>query len=172
MILRSQKNNTMLKQKVWIRQAQSRDAKQLQEINKVCLPECYSTDFWRKTLGQKHSFVAEVGKRPIGYLLADKNLIVSFAVMPLYRSQGIGKLLMKQYLSFYQNQLGAETVILHVEDTNRKAQLFYLSQGFRPKETWFNYYTKRNSNAVVMTHDLKSVIPSPPSKIHIRIKKG
>src|SRR5436305_11778882 len=87
--------------KVLIRPACMKDIKIMSEINEISLPETYSTSLWETTLEKnkgQFSYVAEMSKLVIGYILANDSCVVSFAIHPKYRGRGLGKILMAHYL--------------------------------------------------------------------------
>jgi len=86
---------------------------------------------------QKIFFVAEENKKIVGYAIGDKerHLIVSIAVHPDYRRQGIGKKLMESVL---KNMHGY--AILQVRKSNKGAIKFYKKLGFIEGDVIKSYY--------------------------------
>lgn len=152
--------------KVIIRPAKIKDAKILSEINRECLPENYDLQYWEEHLAKKCSHVAEVGKLPIGYILATDEWVVSFAVCAKYRQKGIGQLLMNHYL-YDMQQKQSPKVSLHVDCKNQTAMKLYEGMGFKRQEHVINYYTDRGADAFVMVNPLTEPILKPLKKIKI-----
>jgi len=152
--------------KVWIRSANSRDVTNLESFSKRLLPETYTKSFWEVTLAEnknKFSYVAEISKVLVGYIFANNSYVISFAVEPKYRNQGIGKLLLLHFLK----DVSTETN-LHVEVENKNAQKLYQSVGFQIKELKKNYYQRRKKDAYWMIRPYSRMDCVLPCKIKIK----
>lgn len=98
------------------------------------------------TIGSDRAFaiVAVDGDKLLGLLIAHKknapyleNPIIcnigTLGVIQKYRKQGIGKMLMNEFLIFCQEN-GIQEVKLGVFNDNKVAQQFYEDYGFKPQE--------------------------------------
>ena len=98
------------------------------------------------TLGSDKSFaiVAMHGEKLVGLLIADKKCapylekpsvchIGTLGVTKDYRQQGIGRMMMKEFLEFCKQQKIQE-VSLGVFNDNKSAYKFYEDYGFKPQE--------------------------------------
>lgn len=98
------------------------------------------------TLGSEKSFavVALHGDKLVGLLIADKKCapylekpnvchIGTLGITKEYRKQGIGKMLMKEFLAFCKQQ-NIQEVTLGVFNDNKNAYKFYEDYGFKPQE--------------------------------------
>lgn len=98
------------------------------------------------TIGSDNSFaiVAVDGDKVIGLLIANKksapyleNPIIcnigTLGVIHTYRKQGIGKMLMNEFLTFCKKN-GIQEVKLGVFNDNKVAYKFYEDYGFKPQE--------------------------------------
>lgn len=152
--------------KVLIRPARIKDAQTMSDINVQCLPENYSLSFWIDTLTenkQKFSYVAEMSKLVIGYILGNEKCVISFAILPKYRNRGLGLILLSHYL--YDNK--DKNVYLHVEIDNLAAQSLYEKIGFHVKTILPNYYSTRKKDALLMLHSKNQTMIKPECKIKI-----
>lgn len=164
--------------KVFIRPARPRDAVSLSEINKKCLAENYSISFWTDILAQskgKYSYVAEQAKLPIGYILCDGELIISFAVDSKFRGKGVGKLLM-QHCLMDVDQVG-QSVSLHVDVNNHLAKRLYESMNFSVQERIPDYYSERSTDGFLMVRKKSEKSPKgisirPVCKLKVVVPKG
>jgi len=111
------------------------------EINRVCLPENYSPYFFMEVYKScpEAFIVAEVNRQVVGYIMCRlefgfsdvrrfrmvrKGHIVSVAVMPEYRRQGIGRELVVTSLKALELH-GAEECFLEVRTANEEAVALY-----------------------------------------------
>jgi len=97
--------------------------------------------------------VAKCGDRIIGYggfwLVVDEAHLVTIAVHPDFRRQGIGRQIM-QYLLHLAKQLGAKRATLEVRESNVVAQEFYSKFGFISVAFRKKYYPDTKEDAVIM----------------------
>jgi len=77
------------------------------------------------------------------------------AVSPLHRQTGIGRRLMR-WLERSADFAGICAIHVEVRASNRSAQSFYRSLGYRPVGLWPGYYCGREA-AVRMSHTLRSM---------------
>ncbi len=138
-------------------------------INRVCLPENYAAYFFIDTFNTLPDtfIVAESEGRVVGYIMcrlehgfsdlkklrfAKKGHIISVAVMPDYRSLGIGSSLVQQVMSALST-LQADECYLEVRIPNVPAINLYKKLGFQITRTIPRYYFDA-SDAYVMTKPL------------------
>jgi ribosomal-protein-alanine N-acetyltransferase len=132
------------------------DLEQVVNINRKCLPENYSSPFFMDLLKQfpKTSLVAEENGEVVGYAICrietetsnfrlsgnkKKGHIISIAILPDHRRQGIGYALVREIMramKFYK----AETCFLEVRKSNTPAINLYKKMGFKIVNTIRNYY--------------------------------
>jgi ribosomal-protein-alanine N-acetyltransferase len=158
--------------KVLFRAAKVKDSKAMSDLNIANLPEHYSLSFWEDTLGQadgRYSYVAEIGKQIVAYILGDPSYVLSFAVDPKFRTQGIGQNLLCLYLhDACSGKKKALHVSLHVDVENFSAQKLYEKLGFTKTELVKNYYESRQRDGFLMTRDTNLVVPRGFKKLRIR----
>lgn len=96
-----------------------------------------SEDEWRARLARRAQFLASVRGLPGGTaagILAETRAsveLVSMWVDPVWRGQGIGRLLVRTVLDWAVRE-GAGEVLLWVTEGNLAAERLYLSLGFEP----------------------------------------
>jgi len=138
-----------------IRQPYLSDINDIMHINRLCLPENYSYDFFYHVISEfgYACAVAEIDEKVIGYVLsriersltsfiglqAVKGHIISIAVLPPYRRQGIGLKMMK-YAMYKLIEKKVETVYLEVRVSNVPAIELYKKLGFTIKREIKGYY--------------------------------
>lgn len=135
-------------------------------INRVCLPENYAPYFFIDTFNTlpETFIVAEAQGVVVGYIMcrmehgfsdlrrlrfSKKGHIISVAVMPDYRNQGIGYSLVEKALTALMG-LQADECYLEVRLNNDPAINLYRKMGFEITRTVPRYYYD-SSDAYVMT---------------------
>ncbi len=138
-----------------IRQAELGDINDIIRINRLCLPENYSFDFFYRIISE-NSFgcvVAEIDEKIQGYVLSRterplssfigiqsiKGHIISIAVLPQYRRNRLGTKMMK-YIMNKQIEHKIETVYLEVRVSNIAAIEMYKNLGYSIKKELRDYY--------------------------------
>ncbi|MHA1740702.1 MAG: ribosomal protein S18-alanine N-acetyltransferase [Candidatus Thorarchaeota archaeon] len=138
-----------------IRLFEREDLKSVMSINQQCLPENYPNSFF---LGLFHHaprafLVAEASSSIVGYIMCriergissfgrlpvKKGHIVSIAVLPQHRRQGIGTALIERGIAGMK-EYGVAEVFLEVRKTNEPAIAVYESLGFEIKRVLKGYY--------------------------------
>ncbi len=126
------------------------------EINRVCLPENYSPYFFMEVYKScpEAFIVAEIGREVVGYIMCRlefgfsdvrrfrmvrKGHVVSVAVMPAYRKQGIGRELVVISLKALELH-GAEECFLEVRVANEEAVNLYRQMNFDTIRVVSHYY--------------------------------
>jgi ribosomal-protein-alanine N-acetyltransferase len=149
-----------------LRQFTPADLEAVMATNRVCLPENYAPYFFMDTFTTlpETFIVAESQGRVSGYIMcriehgfsdlkklrfAKKGHIISVAVMPDYRKQGIAYSLVEQALSAL-TALHADECYLEVRASNDPAIKLYNKMGFDTTRTIPRYYFD-GSDAFVMT---------------------
>ena len=159
----------MLIQNWALRQFTPEDLDSVMAINRMCLPENYAPYFFLDTFNTlpETFIVAESQGLVVGYIMcriehgfsdlrrlkfAKKGHIISVAVMPEYRNQGIGHLLVERALSAL-SVLQTDECYLEVRVNNDPAINLYRKMGFEITRTAPRYYYD-GSDAYVMTKPL------------------
>ncbi|QQZ07573.1 ribosomal protein S18-alanine N-acetyltransferase [Heyndrickxia oleronia] len=98
-------------------------------------------------------FVLEDKERIIGYcgvwLVVDEAHITNIAVLPEYRGQKLGELLLRSMMEF-ASESGAKSMTLEVRVSNTIAQSLYKKLGFFEGGIRKNYYSDNQEDALVM----------------------
>ncbi|MEA2090193.1 MAG: ribosomal protein S18-alanine N-acetyltransferase [Thermoproteota archaeon] len=146
------------------------DLRKVMEINRLCLPENYSSFFFLDLYKRFPTtfVVAEENGEVVGYIMcriekswggfsflgSKKGHVVSVAVLPEHRRKGVGCALMREAM---RNMLeyGVEECYLEVRVSNVPAVRFYEKLGFKIDRTVRGYYADREG-AYVMTRELPS----------------
>ncbi|MGE6260595.1 ribosomal protein S18-alanine N-acetyltransferase [Heyndrickxia sporothermodurans] len=98
-------------------------------------------------------FVIEDRNKIIGYcgvwLVVDEAHITNIAILPEYRGQKLGELLLRSMMEF-SIESGAKSMTLEVRVSNLIAQSLYKKLGFFEGGIRKNYYTDNQEDALVM----------------------
>ena len=98
-------------------------------------------------------FVAVDNDKAIGYAgmwhIVNEGHITNVAVLPEYRRQGVGDMLMEA-VDKKADELEIEGVTLEVRISNYGAQKLYTKHGYKPEGFRKKYYTDTNEDAVIM----------------------
>lgn len=132
--------------KILIRNTKFSDINQIDNLNRKCLPENYTKDFWIQKFNESkpHSFVAIFSGQIVGYIFTDNNFIISLAVDEKFRSKGIAKELTKHCLNTLKS------IKLQVRISNASAINLYNFFGFTIKKTIKSYYISPDEDGYVM----------------------
>lgn len=132
-----------------IRQMKLSDINSVMELNIKFLPENYYKEFWLECFdkGKNNSFVASVSGVIVGYVLSNKETIVSFAVDDRYRNNGIGINLLYHCLNSLK--IG-EKIILYCRSNNKNALSLYKKIGFNIYEIISDYYINPVDDGLLM----------------------
>ncbi len=163
-----------------LRQFNTKDLESVTEINRTCLPENYASFFFLDTYQNcPNAFrVAEVGGRIVGYIMCRiehgfsdikrlkftrKGHIISVAVLPEFRRDGIASELVKRALDALR-EMKADECYLEVRATNDTAIKLYEKLGFSLTRKVPHYYAD-GAEALVMVIPLEgSDTPSQSSQ--------
>jgi ribosomal-protein-alanine N-acetyltransferase len=118
-----------------IRPMEAGDVERVYLINRAS----FTTDAWSREafhrefkLPYSHKYVAEVEGKVVGYIIywiiREEATVMSFAVDPSFREEGIGKTLLGKSLRLIGKK--AESVVLDVRKSNVRAIRLYKSFGF------------------------------------------
>ena len=135
-----------------IRECKMDDLNKIIDIEETCFDNPYPDDVFFDYMDSELFLVAE--KRDIvGYIIADergdKALIISIAVLPEYRREGIGSKLIEKVLEKIKNDF----VILTLRINNEEAYKFYQSLGFTYSGIIEDYY-ENSEDGVLMKKTL------------------
>ncbi|RWX72983.1 MAG: ribosomal protein S18-alanine N-acetyltransferase [Candidatus Methanosuratincola verstraetei] len=156
-------------EKFTVREFRPEDLESVITINKVCLPENYSPDFFMEHHWEnpKIFLVAQVGDKVVGYNMcriefgisnikrdfAKKGHVISIAVLEDYRGMGIGQRLMEEGMKNVRES-GASEIYLEVRQSNLPAIQLYRKLGFRAVRVLEGYY-RDGENAYLMVANLE-----------------
>ncbi len=140
---------------ITIRQAELSDINDIMKINRACLPENYSFDFFYRIISNFGftCIVGEVNNKIGGYVLCRvekplssvvglaplKGHVISIAVLPRYRRQKLGTKMMKNAMRRLVDY-GVEKIYLEVRISNRSAIEMYRKLKYEIKKELTNYY--------------------------------
>jgi len=144
-------------------------------INQRCLPENYSNGFFMDLYEKSPEtfIVAEADSVIIGYVMCriernfsslslrplsitKKGHIISIAVLPGYRSKGVGSALVEEALEAMSARYDAEHCYLEVRVSNTGALNLYRKLGFEVERTIGGYYSD-GEDAYIMGRQVHSV---------------
>jgi histidinol-phosphate aminotransferase len=148
---------------ITIRHATSKDLIDIYNIDaKAFKGKGYPEFFIRQAFDVCNDFflIAESSKKEIvGYVLGVvKNnsttaWVLSLAVNPIYFSQGIGKILMKELLKVFKKSK-VETILLTIDPNNEHAFNLYLKLGFITSNFSENYFGLKEAR-IIMQKDIR-----------------
>jgi ribosomal-protein-alanine N-acetyltransferase len=144
-----------------VRQAVPADIPHIMRINQDTLPENYPEHFFREIHNRysKAFFVVETEGTLLGYIMCRmeggvsnfglrwvrRGHIVSVAVLPAYRRQGLATQLIQEATKALATEYNAKEVILEVRITNLPAIKLYEKLGFQRIRTLSAYYRNGES---------------------------
>jgi [ribosomal protein S18]-alanine N-acetyltransferase len=142
-----------------LRAATESDAELLADIHRQCFPNYWDIDAFNNFFAVENTFALLAENRaPAGmtvyrvqYEQAD---IITLAVCPNARRQGIARLLLKEALS-HMAGLGVKQLFLDVEAGNLPALSLYEGHGFTHIKRRRNYYRQKDgtfTDALVMSY--------------------
>jgi ribosomal protein S18 acetylase RimI-like enzyme len=146
---------------VRIRGAMLRDARVMEDIDRMCFPprHAYSKDYFEAMLDHPDflSLIAENDRgEMVGFIVVDRDEraanLVTIDVIPGDRRRGTGSALLDQALA-HEALIGVEKIFLQVYTGNLQALAFYQRHGFGTLGKIRDYYGK-NENALLMARTL------------------
>ena len=161
----------VLEVKYKLRRFKPADLQHVIRINRVCLPENYTTLFFMNIYKRfpEAFIVAEENNEIVGYIMcrietgipsfkllgiSKKGHVISIAVMPTHHRKGVGYALIQkatQAMQYY----GAKECYLEVRESNLPAVNLYKKLGFDVARTARNYYAD-GEDAFVMAKELNA----------------
>jgi ribosomal-protein-alanine N-acetyltransferase len=152
-----------------LRRFEPSDLERAMHINRVCLPENYTTFFFMDLYKRfpETFIVAEENGEVVGYIMcrietgipsfkllgiARKGHVISIAVLPEHQRRGIGYELMREAMWAMVNYKAKECY-LEVRSSNVAAVSLYRKMGFEVARTIRGYYADREA-ACVMSRKL------------------
>ncbi len=143
-----------------LRKFEPKDLSQVININKICLPENYSSWFFIDLYERfpETFIVAERDGEVVGYIMCriensfsglnlkslminKKGHIISIAVLPKNRNQGVGRALIQEALHAMSTFYDTKSCFLEVRVSNNVAINLYKSLGFEIERTAKGYYS-------------------------------
>lgn len=102
-------------------------------------------------------FVCITNEKVVGYIslmsVANEGEILSVATEPIYRRQGIAKLLIEKAFEFFREK-NCERVFLEVRNSNTPAIDLYMKFGFSQISQRKNYYSSPREDALIFEKTL------------------
>jgi ribosomal-protein-alanine N-acetyltransferase len=148
-----------------VRKATLNDLPQVMQINLETLPENYPEYFYQE-IYERYSdafFVAEADQKLVGYIMCRieggvsnfgrrwvrRGHIVSVAVLPVHRRQGLAMELIAKAIAAMRQQYEAKEMMLEVRMTNVPAIKLYEKMGFTRIRSLESYY-RNGEDALLM----------------------
>lgn len=148
-----------------LRRFKPSDLEQVMRINRVCLPENYTTFFFMNLYQRfpETFIVAEENGEVVGYVMCRietgipsfkllgitrKGHVISIAVLPEHQREGIGYTLMREAMWAMVNYKAKECC-LEVRASNVAAVNLYRKMGFEIARTVRGYYADREAACVM-----------------------
>lgn len=133
------------------------DIADVHEIERASFPVPWPAYAFRQELETNRLaryVIVRCADETVGYggiwLMVDEAHVTTFAVLPSWRRQGIGGLLMVELLRVAFD-VGARVATLEVRLSNRPARALYERFGFRPVGLRPRYYSDDGEDALIMT---------------------
>jgi ribosomal-protein-alanine N-acetyltransferase len=142
------------------------DLERVVAIEKQSMPSPWSRELFEEELKrtQANYFVIEEGGSLAGYIgyweAPEEAHIITLAIAPLFRNQGLGKRMMDHFLSF-AGRKGARLATLEVREGNEAGRRLYEKCGFRMVAIRKKYYSDNLEDAVVMIREIAET-QAPP----------
>uniref|UniRef100_A0AC34F3S8 N-acetyltransferase domain-containing protein n=1 Tax=Panagrolaimus sp. ES5 TaxID=591445 RepID=A0AC34F3S8_9BILA len=92
--------------------------------------------------------------------------ISAFGLIPMFRSQGIGKLMIKHVLKVAEDTPGVKYIGLHVHSPNKEAIKFYKKNGFVAAHLFENYYLRLEPRSAYFLVHFPKALNSTKEKSH------
>ena len=142
-----------------IRQMQIGDVPAIAELERICFSDPWSENSIASELNNPLSYwlVAEVKGRIAGYVgsqaVLDAADMMTFAVDPNYRQQGIGRALINALVKYLQ-QNNVIALLLEVRASNMPAISLYEKMGFTQVGRRPKYYHNPREDALILRKEL------------------
>ncbi len=135
------------------------DISDVHEIERASFPVPWPVYAFRQELEMNRLaryLLVQAGGEIVAYggiwLMVDEAHVTTFAVLPSWRRQGIGGLLMVALMRV-AHDVGASVATLEVRLSNEAARALYARFGFRPVGLRPRYYSDNGEDALIMTTD-------------------
>lgn len=139
-----------------IRKAESKDIKEMADLDLVCFAAPWSEEAFRQELEENNLafyVVAELKEKVVGYAglwaILDEGHITNVAVAPEHRKKGIGHAVV-EVLVDASEQAGLKSFTLEVRPSNINAQNLYKKFGFTEAGLRKGYYEDNGEDAIIM----------------------
>jgi ribosomal-protein-alanine N-acetyltransferase len=149
-----------------VRDVRFPDLDAVADLERISFPAPWKREFFASEVGAPYRFnrvVRASNGTLAGYVFcafaAGEIHVNKIAVAPLFRRQGIARLLMKEVLDL-SARISAEEIYLEVRPSNAPARNFYISLGFREVGRRPQYYSD-GEDALVMSLFLQGRTASP-----------
>ena len=138
------------------------DAPRLAELHGASFHRGWGEGEFESMLSESNTLVhrLRLGRKTIGFAVsrigADEAEILSIAVDPHHRGQGLSRNLLLTHLGHLAGR-GVRTIFLEVEETNRPALSLYKGAGFTVvgrRERYYQRAGREQLNALLMRRDL------------------
>ncbi len=133
-----------------IRKCEQRDLDEVMNIEEQSFDHPYPYRIFEEYLGDELFLVAE-DEEVVGYIIGEEDeehgLIVSIAVSPLRRSEGIGTELMRSV----QERMDVDTFFVTVRPSNKSAIRFYKGLNFSKAGMIRDYYENDEDGILLKT---------------------
>lgn len=146
-----------------IRKMSYDDLPEVHAIERRCFTTPWSMDAFRHEITQKETIlkVAVLKDKIIGYVclrtILDVTHILNLAVLPEFRGQGIGSMLLRDALQeLKQSGIKTNLVTLEVRESNIAAIRLYEKFGFKIIGRRSGYYQKPYEDAIIMGLEIKN----------------
>lgn len=145
--------------RVLVRRARPEDLRYIMPIERASFATPWSEESMRSELSHQDGavyYVVESDGSVEGYvgawMYSGEAHILTIAIAPARRGQGLGELLMLTILE-HAYKAGCDSAVLEYRVSNKIAEALYLKLGFRPVAVRPGYYTDNNEDAVCALMD-------------------
>lgn len=148
----------LISEKVNIRPAEVKDAKDIAETERLTLgAEAWTENGITETLNRNgHYFVIEVDSKIVGHggftAVLDEGDITNIAVRPEFRRRGLASKILEAMITF-ASERNLAFLTLEVRSQNTPAIRLYEKYGFTVRGERKNFYREPTDNAKIMTLD-------------------
>ena len=145
-----------------IRPMTGKDLPEVAEIERQCFSKPWTEEELEKCFGLENYrfFVSETASGAVGYVgiakCADEGDVITLAVLPEYRRQGMALKLMETVLGYAERE-GVNCLFLEVRVSNIPARTLYEKLGFRTVGLRPDYYEAPRENALLMKYERREV---------------
>jgi len=155
-------------EEVIIREMSYDDLPEVHAIERRCFTTPWSMDAFRYEIAQKETIlkVAVLKDKIIGYVclrtIFDVTHVLNLAVLPEFRRQGIGGMLLQDALQeLKRSDVKTSLVTLEVRESNIAAIRLYEKFGFKIIGKRAGYYQKPYEDAIIMALEIRKEVNEP-----------